>query len=84
MTVAAKMEVMPLMIEMITASCSQLLLKEKCVFICSTADVLVSFNHAGLNKMTNLLHRVIAGEGNETTKSQREGIKNLSTRIQPR
>lgn len=45
---------------------------------------LQTLDNTNLHKMTNLLHRVVAGEGNETTKSQREGIENLSTCIEPR
>lgn len=55
------------MTEMIRASCSQLLLKDKCIFRLIYTPV--TFEYTGFSSVINLLHWVVAGEGNEATKS---------------
>lgn len=84
MTVAEKTEVQPLIKEMMTASCSQLLLGWDTDSISQTATVwntCGSINESILDG--DLLNRVVTGERNQTPESQWEGVEHLGARIQP-
>lgn len=67
------------MMEMITASCSQLLLKAEFTHVSLTQNK-VRFSSVKIYS----LYRVVAGEGDQSSKGKRERVEHLSSSIQPR